>query len=285
MPIFISYSHQDSQFVDRLAEQLVQHRVYVWMDRWELHVGDSFITKVQEAITEASALLVILSQAAVSSAWCQKELNSGLMRELEERHVIVLPVVIDDCKVPIFLREKLYADFRQNFDDGLRAILEAIARVTSATTGRIDELNYHSDWALDWEIYEDDALFRLTLVGHGAAQPYSVLTVAEITLGSESTHAYIAAARQRGDEEAQKQVIAALVAATSALGGATMLLVDQMERSERYQIIHNSLHYYIAVSARRLGLDTGRNLLVNLGEQFRNVLTQMESVTSSGSSA
>ena len=33
MPIFISYSHADSDFVDRLATQLVSHAVNVWVDR------------------------------------------------------------------------------------------------------------------------------------------------------------------------------------------------------------------------------------------------------------
>lgn len=62
MPIFISYSHQDRDFVDQLAYQLVAHNIYVWLDRWELHVGDSLLSKVQDAITDASALLVVLSQ-------------------------------------------------------------------------------------------------------------------------------------------------------------------------------------------------------------------------------
>ena len=39
MPIFISYSHEDSEFVDRLAAQLVRNRVYIWLDRWELRVA------------------------------------------------------------------------------------------------------------------------------------------------------------------------------------------------------------------------------------------------------
>ncbi|MBY7669057.1 toll/interleukin-1 receptor domain-containing protein [Vibrio anguillarum] len=46
MPIFISYSHENKDFVDKLAIQLVQNNVNVWMDRWELSIGDSIIDKV-----------------------------------------------------------------------------------------------------------------------------------------------------------------------------------------------------------------------------------------------
>ena len=150
MPIFISYSHRDKGFVDRLAVQLVRYKVSVWLDRWELHVGDSLISRIQEAISGASALLVILSKASVASEWCRKELNSGLVRELEEKRVVVLPVLREDCEVPLFLREKMYADFRSDFDGGLKTILEAVARVTNEWQSRLDTPEWHTDWAIDW---------------------------------------------------------------------------------------------------------------------------------------
>src|SRR6266700_8120423 len=180
MPIFISYSHQDRKFVDRLALQLVQNKVNVWLDRWELSVGDSLLSKVQDAITGASALLVVLSQASVGSAWVQKEINSGLLRELEERRVIVLPVRIEDCQIPVFLREKVYADFRSDFDAGLRRVLESVASISNAATGRIDEPQYHSDWALDWDMTGDRTMLRFTIVEQAQGQPYTVLSLVEI---------------------------------------------------------------------------------------------------------
>ena len=73
MPVFISYSHENKEFVDQLAMQLVQQNVHIWLDRWELSLGDSLIDKVQDAADGASALLVILSNASVDSEWCKKE--------------------------------------------------------------------------------------------------------------------------------------------------------------------------------------------------------------------
>ena len=67
MPVFISYSHEDKDFVDKLAIHLIQAKVHVWVDRWELHVGDSSIAKLQQVIQEASALIVVLSHASVNS--------------------------------------------------------------------------------------------------------------------------------------------------------------------------------------------------------------------------
>src|SRR6266481_551265 len=98
MPIFISYSHRDTEFVDRLSAQLVLHKARVWVDRWELNVGDSLIDRVQSALQTATALVVVLSKGSVESEWCRKEFSAGLLRELEERRVVVLPVLIEDCE-------------------------------------------------------------------------------------------------------------------------------------------------------------------------------------------
>jgi hypothetical protein len=78
---------------------------HVWIDSWELNVGDSLIDRIQNAIQDASALLVIVSKASVESESCKKELNAALVRELEEKKVIVLPVLKEDCNVPEFRRD------------------------------------------------------------------------------------------------------------------------------------------------------------------------------------
>jgi hypothetical protein len=51
MPIFISY-HQDKEFVDKLALQLINRNINIWLDRWELSVGDTILDKVQDALME-----------------------------------------------------------------------------------------------------------------------------------------------------------------------------------------------------------------------------------------
>src|SRR5207244_9992543 len=130
MPYFISHSHKDKDFVDRLAAELAFRRRHVWVDRWELRVGESILNRIQEALTEASGLIIVLSKASVGSEWCKKELSAGLLRELDERQVIVLPALLEDCDIPLFLRDKKYADFRTNFDNGLKELLDATAGVT-----------------------------------------------------------------------------------------------------------------------------------------------------------
>jgi hypothetical protein len=122
--LFLSHSHADKGFVERLAGDLCSKGIGVWMDKWEIRVGESLLIKITEGIQEAGYLGVILSKASVRSEWVRKELNTALMRELQERRVVVLPILLEECDVPLLLRDKKYADFTKNYTDGLNALME-----------------------------------------------------------------------------------------------------------------------------------------------------------------
>src|SRR5580704_6167386 len=190
MPIFISYSHADKPFVDKLALNLVKHDAHVWVDTWELNVGDSILNRVQEAIQVSSALLIVLSKASVASEWCRKELNAGLMRELDEKRVIVLPVPVEDCEIPVFLCEKLYADFREDFESGLHALVNAVARVTKIDQGRLKTENSQIDWSDTWGYAENHFEIDYTYVESSPDWPFTLLTEIIISCDEGATKRY-----------------------------------------------------------------------------------------------
>jgi len=272
VPIFISYAHHNADFVDRLALQLVQHRVSVWVDRWELHVGDSLLTKIQDAITGASALLVVLSKASVSSAWVTKEINGGLLRELEERKVVVLPVLVEDCAIPLFLRDKLYADFRTDFNHGLRMVLESVAKISTASMGRIEEPDYFTDWAVDWGSSDDHVALRVMLVEHAQGQPFTIVGAVEIVLDPSAASSYLRAVQEIGLEAANCDVVSHVAA---ALPRVEFLLTDQLEQASRHSVSLGTGSSNVRVSARRLGTDTGRDVLYRAGQQLEQLVQQM----------
>ena len=116
--IFISYSSKDKEFAVRLATDLRLMGLKVWIDKWEMRVGDSLNKKIAEGISNSGWFCVVLSPNSVTSPWVQKELNAGLERELEKRDVFILPILLKDCEIPLFLRDKVYADFRNSYEDG-----------------------------------------------------------------------------------------------------------------------------------------------------------------------
>jgi TIR domain-containing protein len=120
--VFVSHSSKDKPFVKKLVEELRKRPLNVWVDETELKVGDSIVSKISEGLKETDYLVVVLSKASVSSRWVQEELNAALASQLAGKGV-VLPVLIEDCDVPVLLKDRLYADFRFDFNAGLQKLL------------------------------------------------------------------------------------------------------------------------------------------------------------------
>ncbi len=98
----------------------------MWFDQGEIKVGDSISEKVASGILESGWLVLVMSRSSVTSAWVKKELSAAITRELEERRVFILPVLLENCEIPVFLRDKLYADFREDYAIGLEKLLYSI---------------------------------------------------------------------------------------------------------------------------------------------------------------
>ncbi len=278
MPVFISYSHEQKGFVDILAANLFKRKINVWVDRWELGVGDSIINQIQEAITEASALLIVLSRASVESAWCKKEIESGLLRELEAKRVIVLPVMFEDCEIPIFLRGKVYADFRKSFDDGLASILDAIAKVTSESLGRSNgPLDFHTDWGIDWGTLQKLYFMRISLFLHSAKILHSIYLEFRIIANERFT------SKMKKYEELDIGWIGRLViygALTDYMSSGEHILVLQDNLPQKYKIDikdkKTSYELVVDIEARRLGEDNGKDIALNYGEELLKILSQVD---------
>jgi hypothetical protein len=75
--IFLSRSHQDKVFVNRLGKGLRAKGVRVWTDDREIELGDSFLDKISATIQETDYVGAILSKNPVNSNWVQFEFMKG----------------------------------------------------------------------------------------------------------------------------------------------------------------------------------------------------------------
>ncbi len=126
--VFLSHNHGDKPFVRDLANRLTQAGAVVWLDEVDLNVGDSLIERISAAIEEMDYVAAILSPRSVESNWVQKELSLAMTKEVKGRRVTVLPILIEPCDLPEFLRDKLYADFTlsENYEREFARLLRAM---------------------------------------------------------------------------------------------------------------------------------------------------------------
>ena len=126
---FLSHSSRDSVFVRRLASDLAGHGVSVWIAEACIGIGDSLIDKISIGLEESDYVIAIISSNSNESEWVRKELHLAMNQEINSQKVRVIPVVIDDCKLPYFLTDKVYADFRS--DEIYKFSLEKIVHTIS----------------------------------------------------------------------------------------------------------------------------------------------------------
>lgn len=127
--VFLSHSSTDADFARKLARDLKSRDIAVWFAEWEMRVGDSLRQRIEEGIQESGYLGVVLSPDSVKSKWVQTELNAGLEREMRDKAVFVLPIMHRKCEVPQFLRDKVYADFTEDYESGIHALLQRLDEV------------------------------------------------------------------------------------------------------------------------------------------------------------
>lgn len=120
--IFLSHTSVDKPFVEKLANRLNKLGVRVWFDKWDIKVGDSLTWKIEDGIRENEYLGIILSPEAMNSEWVKTELSSAWIKQMDLKKVFILPIYYRDCQIPLFLRDKKYADFRSNFENGIKEL-------------------------------------------------------------------------------------------------------------------------------------------------------------------
>lgn len=95
--IFLSHSKKDKQIIEKIANDLRSCGIDVWYDEWEIPVGDSIRKKIfEDGIPNCDAFFIYLTHNSVNSYWVQKELDSAVFRDSEERNSFLIVFVDDD---------------------------------------------------------------------------------------------------------------------------------------------------------------------------------------------
>lgn len=124
--VFLCHASADKPFVRCVMNDLARAGHTVWLDEFEINVGDSIVQKISGASAEADALVLFASKSAMASEWVSREWSSALARMLGGDKTRVLPALIEDCSLPAILVDIKYADFRTSYADGLSDLLKSL---------------------------------------------------------------------------------------------------------------------------------------------------------------
>lgn len=275
MSIFISHSHKDEKFADQLALKLVDDRIPVFVDRWEMNVGDSITNKIEKAITNSSFLLVVLSKNSVQSDWCKREITSGLMMELEKKRVVLLPVLIEDCEIPLFLRDKFYADFRNSFKEGYEKVKQAVSRLQNDEIGRIEnEIETYSDFAINWGIRGEYFELMVDVVEYSVnpENPFTILTNIVFVGNKEATQKYEVYKKQ-GKEWLMKRIVLMLCAENKSFVDSNAYIFNDKPFETRISLQDpkSGINFNGFVTVKRMGPSDKKDKVYYFGRIFEKL--------------
>jgi hypothetical protein len=200
------------------------------------------------------------------------------MRELDEKRVVVMPVLIENCDIPLFLRDKKYADFRSDFDTGLSDLLKGISRVTNDTRSHIETPEWHTDWAIDWGLDDRRAFYTLTFVEQAMGKPYSCLVVLRVRGNARATERYLLYQRE-GLDWVYRHIMLDTLVDTARKLDLRMVLHDPLPQQQTFGIHDEKLgiEWEVGIEARLLGEDTGYDTLLDIGGMLEGALTHTRS--------
>lgn len=131
--IFLSYSREDTEFMQRIRGDLRAAGFEVWTDDTGLEPGTpAWETAVQRAIEAANCMVVLLSPAAKESLWVTRELSYA-----ENQNLRIFPVLLrgdQKSSVPIRLSSTQHIDARRDYPVALVQLTETIRRFTEGTS-------------------------------------------------------------------------------------------------------------------------------------------------------
>lgn len=145
-PVFVSYSHEDGEFIDRLTAALNSCGVRYWRDTDHMVAGP-LGTQIDRAITLNQTVLLVLSENSIKSDWVYSEVKKA--RKLEKQGAVdyaLCPITLDDAwktsKWPDHIQDWLQDTYNilsfaepDDFDKAFEQLLEGLGVYYSNTEG------------------------------------------------------------------------------------------------------------------------------------------------------
>ena len=98
--IFISYSHKDEDWKDRLQEQLevlaLEGYFSVWDDR-QIEPGDDWFAEIERELNQADVAVMLISASFLRSSFILTEEIPIMLRRRQQDGMILIPLIIKPC--------------------------------------------------------------------------------------------------------------------------------------------------------------------------------------------
>lgn len=126
--VFLCHNNRDKSTIKKIAEDLKVQGVLPWLDEWELRPGLPWQRALEQQIETVQSAAVFVGAEGIGP-WQHQELDAFL-RKFVQRERPVIPVLLPAAstvpKLPLFLEEMMWVDFRVSDPDPMERLLWGI---------------------------------------------------------------------------------------------------------------------------------------------------------------
>ncbi len=152
--IFVSHSSNDKEVAAQLASDLNFCGVDVWLDQWELQIGQSLTDELAKAMDESRYIAILITENYNKSVWTKTEYKKALARDQREQRTVLLPILLGEAEMPDFLDDKIYVDLRADYYSGLSRIAGMVHELSEFRIARAIADNPPDGIRDIWRLFE-----------------------------------------------------------------------------------------------------------------------------------
>ncbi len=126
--VFVSYSRRNKNFAERLARDLSDAGLDVWVDWRQIQAGELWQNEIYRGIERSEMLIFCLSPDAVTSEWCQREINTA-----RQQGKIIIPVMAVSAMTQLQQTESMrwlldvhFINFENRYEEAFPELLNAL---------------------------------------------------------------------------------------------------------------------------------------------------------------
>jgi TIR domain len=132
LKVFVSYSSRDRSDALRLKELMESDGHDVWMDLFDIHPAARLANELEQGVSSADVLCLLVSPSAVQSPYVLEEIEYALAAEA--KGLRVMPVIVRAAPIPEQLADVVAVDATRGLEDPAVAL-----RIRRALGGDVEE--------------------------------------------------------------------------------------------------------------------------------------------------
>ncbi len=124
--VLVSHSSLDKDAAREAALFLVIDDVGVWYDEWDIPHGESIIGGIEDALAQASHVVLMWSRPARESPWVTAERQAALALALKRGSPQIIVVRLDDEEPPPLLSDRRFMTWRGGTEEDRVELVDAV---------------------------------------------------------------------------------------------------------------------------------------------------------------